>query len=60
MTDVDLSGDGGVIKRILRHAKPDSPIPSDATPIADGLFSSSAGGFVGHIIFRGSGIDAEY
>ena len=40
MIDIDLSGDGGVVKRILRHAKPEAPSPSDATPIADGLLFS--------------------
>ncbi|CAI7752325.1 unnamed protein product [Closterium sp. NIES-53] len=32
---MDLSGDGGVVKKILRAAKPDALQPSDAYPIAD-------------------------
>ena len=36
MAAVDLTGDGGVTKKILRSAKPDALQPSDAAPIADG------------------------
>ena len=41
MAAVDLTGDGGVTKKILRSAKPDALQPSDAAPIADGELHGS-------------------
>ncbi|XP_078428310.1 FKBP-like peptidyl-prolyl cis-trans isomerase family protein [Wolffia australiana] len=32
---IDLSGDGGVLKQILRRAKPDAARPSDSLPLVD-------------------------
>eukprot|EP00897_Mesotaenium_endlicherianum_P010774 jgi/Mesen1/9725/ME000695S09037 len=34
-SQIDLSGDGGVIKKILRSAKPDALYPSEALPFVD-------------------------
>ena len=33
---IDLSGDGGVIKKIVRKAKDDAISPSDSLPLVDG------------------------
>lgn len=35
--EVDLSGDGGVLKKIVRRAKPDAIAPSDDFPVVDGI-----------------------
>lgn len=35
---IDLSGDGGVLKEIVRSAKPDAISPSDDLPVVDGMF----------------------
>lgn len=34
----DLTGDGGVLKTIIRHAKPDALDPSESLPLVDGKF----------------------
>lgn len=34
---IDLTGDGGVIKTILRHAKPDAAGPTENLPLVDGI-----------------------
>lgn len=34
---IDLSGDGGVLKQIVRRAKPDAIAPSDDLPVVDGM-----------------------
>lgn len=34
---IDLTGDGGVIMTIIRHAKPDAIGPSDDLPLVDGM-----------------------
>ncbi|CAI9092376.1 OLC1v1027596C1 [Oldenlandia corymbosa var. corymbosa] len=34
-TKIDLTGDGGVLKTIVRHAKPDAIAPSDSLPLVD-------------------------
>ncbi|KAG8390847.1 hypothetical protein BUALT_Bualt01G0126000 [Buddleja alternifolia] len=36
---VDLSGDGGVLKTIVRSAKPDAIVPSESLPLVDGMFT---------------------
>jgi hypothetical protein len=36
MDDIDISGDGGVRKRILRKAKEGAAQPSSAEPVVDG------------------------
>lgn len=38
---IDLSGDGGVLKQIVRRAKPDAISPSDDLPVVDGMLKSS-------------------
>lgn len=35
---IDLTGDGGVLKQIVRSAKPDAISPSDDLPVVDGMF----------------------
>lgn len=35
---IDLSGDGGVLKNIVRRAKPDAISPSESLPLVDGAF----------------------
>lgn len=35
---VDLTGDGGVLKKIVRRAKPDAIAPSEGLPLVDGMF----------------------
>lgn len=35
---VDLTGDGGVIKTIIRQAKPGALGPSEDLPLVDGIF----------------------
>ena len=35
--EIDLSGDGGVLKQIVRSAKPDAIAPSDDFPVVDGM-----------------------
>lgn len=37
---IDLSGDGGVVKTILRKAKADALCPSDDLPLVDGMVCS--------------------
>ncbi|KAL5991845.1 hypothetical protein ACLOJK_012756 [Asimina triloba] len=32
---VDLTGDGGVMKKIVRRAKPDAPAPTESLPLVD-------------------------
>lgn len=34
---IDLTGDGGVVKTIVRRAKPDAITPSENLPLADGM-----------------------
>lgn len=34
---VDLTGDGGVIKKIIRHAKPEAIAPTEDLPLVDGV-----------------------
>lgn len=33
---IDLTGDGGVLKKIVRHAKPDAVGPTQDLPLVDG------------------------
>ena len=33
---IDLTGDGGVIKTIVRRPKPDAVAPSESLPLVDG------------------------
>ena len=33
---IDLSGDGGVLKTVVRKAKDDAIVPSDSLPLVDG------------------------
>lgn len=35
---IDLTGDGGVIKKIIRQAKADALAPSEDLPLVDGMF----------------------
>lgn len=35
---IDLSGDGGVIKTIVRKSKADAVAPTEDFPLVDGLF----------------------
>ena len=37
---IDLSGDGGVVKTILRKAKADALCPSEDFPLVDGMVGS--------------------
>lgn len=39
--EIDLSGDGGVLKQIVRRAKPDAIAPSDDFPVVDGMYVES-------------------
>ncbi|KAB2598259.1 peptidyl-prolyl cis-trans isomerase FKBP20-1 [Pyrus ussuriensis x Pyrus communis] len=42
MTDaIDLSGDGGVLKKIGRHAKPDAAAPTQDLPLVDGILEET-------------------
>lgn len=34
---VDLTGDGGVVKTIIRHAKADAIAPTEDLPLVDGM-----------------------
>lgn len=34
---VDLTGDGGVVKTVLRHAKADAVSPTEDLPLVDGM-----------------------
>lgn len=34
---IDLTGDGGVLKKIVRRAKPDAFSPSESLPLVDGM-----------------------
>lgn len=34
---IDLTGDGGVLKTIVRRAKPDAITPSENLPLVDGM-----------------------
>lgn len=36
---IDLTGDGGVVKTIVRRAKDDAVSPTDNLPFVDGKFS---------------------
>lgn len=38
---IDLTGDGGVLKTIVRRAKPDAIAPSENLPLVDGTFTST-------------------
>jgi hypothetical protein len=39
---IDLTGDGGVLKTVIRKAKADAITPSDSFPLVDGMrFSTS-------------------
>lgn len=33
----DLTGDGGVMKTVVRRAKPDAVTPSESLPLVDGM-----------------------
>lgn len=35
---IDLTGDEGVIKKIIRQAKPDALAPTEDLPLVDGMF----------------------
>lgn len=35
---IDLTGDGGVIKTIVRRAKADATAPTENLPLVDGVF----------------------
>lgn len=37
---IDLSGDGGVLKTVVRKAKDDAIAPSDSLPLVDGTTDS--------------------
>lgn len=37
---VDLTGDGGVVKTIVRHAKGDAVAPTEDLPLVDGMVVS--------------------
>jgi peptidylprolyl isomerase len=39
---VDLSGDGGVIKTIVRKSKSDAVAPTEDFPVVDGMLSRNA------------------
>jgi len=50
---IDLSGDGGVLKKIVRSAKPDAISPSDDLPVVDGMFlrlTSDQGQYIVHLL----------
>jgi peptidylprolyl isomerase len=34
---IDLTGDGGVLKAVVRRAKDDATAPSDSLPLVDGM-----------------------
>jgi hypothetical protein len=34
---IDLTGDGGVLKTVIRKAKADAITPSDSFPLVDGM-----------------------
>lgn len=34
---IDLTGDGGVVKTVLRHAKGDAVSPTEDLPLVDGM-----------------------
>jgi len=34
--EIDLTGDGGVLKKIISHAKADAVAPTDNLPLVDG------------------------
>lgn len=36
---IDLTGDGGVLKTIIRRAKADAVAPSESLPLVDGMFT---------------------
>lgn len=36
---IDLSGDGGVMKTIVKQAKPDAIAPSENLPLVDGNYN---------------------
>lgn len=36
---IDLTGDGGVLKTIVRRAKADAVAPSESLPLVDGMFT---------------------
>ena len=38
MEEMDLSGDGGVLKKILKVAKPDAIAPTEDLPLVDCTF----------------------
>lgn len=35
---IDLTGNGGVVKTIVRHAKANADAPTDDLPLVDGTF----------------------
>lgn len=35
---IDLTGDGGVVKQIIRQAKADALSPTEDVPLVDGMF----------------------
>lgn len=37
---IDLTGDGGVLKTILKQAKPDAVAPTENLPLVDGMLLS--------------------
>lgn len=34
---IDLTGDGGVMKKIVQRSKPDAIAPSESLPLVDGI-----------------------
>ncbi|KAF7149454.1 hypothetical protein RHSIM_Rhsim03G0135800 [Rhododendron simsii] len=40
---IDLTGDGGVIKTIVRRAKPDAIAPTDSLPLVDDTYAKAQG-----------------
>lgn len=34
---IDLTGDGGVMKKIVQRSKPDAIAPSESLPLVDGM-----------------------
>jgi hypothetical protein len=48
---IDLSGDGGVIKTIVRKSKSDAVAPTEDFPVVDGMFASNANTFEFRLFF---------
>jgi peptidylprolyl isomerase len=47
---IDLSGDGGVIKTIVRKSKSDAVAPTEDFPVVDGMLASNMNTFEFRII----------